>query len=112
MGNRSYIVVESEGFITPINLYGHWSGSDNVVAVSNVLARTDRVGQPDYLVAQLFHEFSTMGGYDGKLSFGIDSSGYIGSDAWIDSDTIYVNADTGAVQMDEPFNICGQKLAV
>lgn len=110
MGNRSFIVVESASFVTPVNLYGHWSGSDNVVAVSNVLARTDRVGQPDYLVAQLFHEFSTMGGYDGNLSFGIDACGYIGPDVWIDSDTIYVNADTGETRMDEPFNICQNKL--
>lgn len=112
MGNRSYIVVESASFATPVTLYGHWSGEDNLVAVSNVLARTDRVGSPNYLTAQLFHEFSTMGGYDGNLSFGIDACGYFTGGEWVDQDTIYVNADTGETSIEQPFNICGQKLAV
>ena len=105
MGNRSFIVVESGQFISPINLYGHWSGTDNLKAVTNVINRTDRAGDPSYLTAQLFHEFATLGNYDGALSFGIDASGYLGDDVWIDSDTIYVNADTGATS-ETPFNIC------
>ena len=46
MGDRSFIVIESKQFVSPIALYGHWSGTDNVRAVENVLARTDRVGDP------------------------------------------------------------------
>lgn len=113
MGNRSFIVVESEQFISPINLYGHWSGDDNVTAVKNVLARTGRIGDANYLTAQLFNEFAiNLGSYDGELSFGIDASGYFGAETWIDNDTIYVNADTGETSMDKPFNICKEKLAV
>ena len=112
MGDRSFIVVESASFVAPVNFYGHWSGTDNVTAVTNVLARTDRVGDPNYLTAQIFHEFATLGGYDGNLSFGIDASGYLSGDEWANNDTIYVNADTGETQMEQPFNICKEKLAV
>jgi hypothetical protein len=104
VGNRSVIVIESKQFVSPIAFYGHWSGSDNVRAVENVLARTDRVGDPSYLTAQLFHEFSTLGGYDGKLSFGIDAFGYE-VDRWEDNAPIYLNADTGE-KSDAPFRIC------
>jgi hypothetical protein len=110
MGNRSYIVVESKSFATPVTLYGHWSGEDNVTAVNNVLARTDRVGSPDYLTAQFFYEFSTLGKYDGNLSFGIDACGYLTGGEWVNTDTIYVNADTGETSMEQPFNVCGKKL--
>jgi hypothetical protein len=105
MGNRSMIVIESEQFISPISLYGHWSGSSNATAVNNVLARTGRIGDPSYLTAQLFHEFSKLGEYDGELSFGIDAFGY-GKHDWLNADTVYVNADTGQTSMSEPFKIC------
>jgi hypothetical protein len=105
MGNRSMIVIESEQFVSPINLYGHWSGSTNVTAVENVLARSGRIGDPSYLTAQLFHEFSKLGNYDGELSFGIDCFGYSDSD-WLNSETIYVNADNGQTSMGKPFKIC------
>ena len=104
MGNRSVIVIESKNYVSPIALYGHWAGTDNVRAVENVLARTDRVGDPSYLTAQLFHEFSTMGGYDGNLSFGIDAYGY-DAGSWEDNDPIYVNADTGETS-GKAFRIC------
>lgn len=104
MGNRSVIIIESKQFVSPITFYGHWSGNDNVRAVENVLGRTDRVGDPSYLTAQLFHEFSTMGGYDGKLSFGIDAFGY-DVDRERDNAPIYLNADTGKTSS-EPYRIC------
>ena len=104
MGDRSFIVIESKQFVSPIALYGHWAGTDNVLAVENVLARTDRVGDPSYLTAQLFHEFSTLGGYDGNLSFGISAYGY-GPNGWEDNEPIYVNADTGETA-NAPFLIC------
>lgn len=112
MGDRSFIVVESAQFVTPVNFYGHWSGGQNVEAVTNVLARTDRIGDANYLTAQIFHEFATLGGYDGNLSFGIDASGYLDGNEWANNETIYVNADTGETSMEVAFNICKEKLAV
>lgn len=98
MGNRSAIVIESERFKTPITLYGHWSGADNLASVASVLERTTRVGDPSYLTAQLFYEFAVVRGqYDGELSFGIDAFGGTPAevDSMMDTDTIVVNADTG-----------------
>lgn len=96
MGDRSRIIVESESFIQPIHLYGHWSGNDNLMAVVNVLSRTDRIGDPSYLTAQLFYEFSNLGNYDGNLSFGIGVAENIG-EMFDDNDSITVFADTGYV---------------
>lgn len=96
MGDRAFIQIDSRKFDVPIILYGHWSGEDNLTAVRNVLERTDRIGDPSYLVAQLFYEFAvSLGQYDGQLSFGIDV-GIIANDVWGDVDTVYVDADTGA----------------
>jgi hypothetical protein len=98
MGNRSAIIIESERFITPITLYGHWSGSDNLTAVANVLGRTDRIGDPSYLTAQLFYEFAVrLGNYDGNLSFGIDAFGGTPQEinATMDIDAIVVDVDKG-----------------
>jgi len=95
MGNRAYIQVESQALEMPIILYGHWSGEDNLAAVQNVLGRTGRIGDPSYLVAQLFYEFAcVLGQYDGELSFGIEC-GHLSSNAWADTPTVYVNADNG-----------------
>ena len=94
MGDRSFIVVEATDFKAPITFYGHWSGEQNVEAVRNVLARTGRIGDVSYLTAQLFHEFATLGGYDGELSFGIDAYG-ADPDTVGDNPTVYVNANTG-----------------
>jgi hypothetical protein len=100
MGNRAFIQVTSESFPTPLHLYGHWSGEDNLEAVKNVLTRTDRIGDPTYLAAQLFHEFAVaLGGYDGNLSFGI-GVGEIDESDWVNAPTVYVNADTGEVTVD------------
>jgi len=98
VGDRSAIIIESERFITPITLYGHWSGRDNLIAVASVLETTDRVGDPSYLTAQLFYKFAVeLGKYDGNLSFGIDAFGGTPKEvnATMDNDTIVVNADTG-----------------
>jgi hypothetical protein len=95
MGNRVIIQVQSEQFLTPINLYGHWAGEQGLTAVRNVLARTGRVGDPSYLTAQLFYEFARLGSYDGELSFGIDAFGSDIGDT-NDNDNIYVNADDGS----------------
>jgi hypothetical protein len=97
MGNRSLIVIESERFQTPISLYGHWSGAENLAAVAEVLGKTGRVGDPSYLTAQIFYEFAIVRGkYDGELSFGIDTFGVPDGSAGMDTDTVFVNADTGA----------------
>lgn len=99
MGDRSYIQISSKDFKTPIALYGHYSGLDNLEAVKNVLARTSRIGDPSYLTAQIFYEFAKLGNYDGEYSFGIDtfnSDPKYGENPYsINNPTIYVNADTG-----------------
>jgi hypothetical protein len=97
LGNRSLIIIRSSSFGTnEIRLYGHWSGEENINAVRNVLARTDRVGDESYLTAQLFHEFAvTLGGYDGGIGFGISLASSWDDEGWIDSDTVIVDADTG-----------------
>ena len=95
MGNRAYIQVESQRLEMPIILYGHWSGEDNLTAVRNVLSRTSRIGDPSYLVAQIFYEFAVaLGHYDGELSFGIES-GHLSGGEWADVPNVIVNADTG-----------------
>lgn len=99
MGDRSYIVVNSKSFDAPVVFYGHWSGTDNLAAVQNVLARTDRVGDPSYLAAQIFYEFSTLGSYDGNLSFGISAWADI-SDTWNNNPTVFVDADTGELTVE------------
>ena len=87
MGDRSAIIIESERFITPITLYGHWSGRDNLTAVASVLETTDRVGDPSYLTAQLFYKFAVeLGKYDGTPQE---------INATMDTDAIVVNADKG-----------------
>ena len=109
MGNRSLIVIESERFQTPISLYGHWSGAENLAAVAEVLGKTTRVGDPSYLTAQIFYEFAVVRGkYDGELSFGIDTFGLPSDTAWVDNDTVFVNADTGETQT-EPFGLASKK---
>lgn len=108
MGDRSLIIIESEQFETPITLYGHWSGTDNITAVRNVLARTGRVGDPSYLTAQLFWEFAKLGNYDGELSFGIDTFGLPSDTAWVDNESVFVNADTGETA-DKPFGLASKK---
>lgn len=96
MGNRSLIVIESERFQTPISLYGHWSGAENLAAVAEVLGKTDRISDPSYLTAQIFYEFAVVRGkYDGTLSFGIDAFGLPNGSLGMDTDTVFVNADTG-----------------
>ena len=96
MGDRSSIIISSERFDSPITLYGHWSGVDNFTAVQSVLERTDRVGDPMYLTAQIFHEFSKLGNYDGNLSFGIGAFSDT-TTVWDDNPAVYVNADTGEI---------------
>jgi hypothetical protein len=95
MGDRAYIQIQSERFLTPINLYGHWAGTDGLKVVREVLARTNRVGDPSYLTAQLFYEFAQQGEYDGSSSFGIDAFGSDSVSGW-DNPTVYVNADDGS----------------
>ena len=96
MGDRASIIVGSKQFASPISLYGHWSGQDNLTAVQNVLARTTRVGDPSYLTAQLFHEFAiNLGSYDGHLSFGIGAWGGQDDGLFDDNLPVFVNADTG-----------------
>lgn len=109
MGNRSYIQVESKEFESPIVYYSHWTGEENLEAVRNVLARTNRIGDASYLAAQIFKEFAIeLGGYDGDTGFGI-SAGTV-SDGWADAPTVFVNADDGSyVYVDEENNEFAKK---
>jgi hypothetical protein len=69
MGNRSNIVIRETATQKDnlVIIYGHWSGDDNLTAVQTVLTRTGRIGDGAYLTAQLFHEFITQSGQDGKV---------------------------------------------
>jgi hypothetical protein len=96
MGNRSNIVIRETATQTDncLILYSHWGGDDNLKAVRNVMAKTDRVGD-NYLAAQIFHEFTTLGNYDGGLGFGA----WVGSVEDIDeydNPAIFLDIDTGA----------------
>lgn len=98
MGDRSLIVVSNNSNTNLVVMYGHWSGEQNLEAVRNVMADTNRIGD-NYLVAELFHEFSVvLGGYagTGSLSFGIWADrAETFSEGWVDSPTVFVNQDTG-----------------
>lgn len=94
MGDRSWIVISDD--VQSVSLYGHWSGTDNVTAARNVLERTDRIGDFGYLVAQMFHEFTSLGGYSGNTGFGIYPSEF---KSWEENPTVYVNANTGEMKV-------------
>lgn len=97
MGDRASIYITSEQFEKPIRLYGHYSGEDNIRAVEEVLTHTDRVGNPAYLTAQIFHKFAIeLGNYTGNLGFGISVAEDI--DHFDDNPPVIVNADTGAIE--------------
>jgi hypothetical protein len=103
MGDRSRIIVKSESFANPIHLYGHWAGTDNLSAVATVLSKTDRVGDPSYLTAQLFYDFAVFqNSYDGNLGFGIsvvnDDNG-----EYDDNSPIIIFADNGDVAYQDYF---------
>jgi hypothetical protein len=100
MGDRATIHITSEQFDAPIELYGHWSGTDNAKAVANVLERTGRIGDPSYLTAQLFYEYAKLGNYNGELSFGIRAINAEPNDTYDDNPVVVVNADIGSVQYD------------
>lgn len=104
MGDRSLIVVSNNTDETLLIMYGHWSGSDNLQAVHNVMAKTNRIGD-NYIVAELFHEFSVnLGGYagTGSGSFGMwADTAKTFVEGWVDSPTVYVNADTGDYTCDD-----------
>lgn len=98
MGDRVWIQIESERQAAPILLYGHYSGEQALEAVKNVIARTDRIGDPTYLAAQVFHEFTTLGGYNGNLGYGI-STGF--APTYDDNPTVYLNADNGEITVED-----------
>lgn len=98
MGNRSNIVIRETATQTDnfIILYSHWGGDDNITAIENVMRKTDRIGDSAYLTAQIFHEFTTLGNYDGGLGYGIWVGG-LGSVDETDNPAVIVDADTGAI---------------
>lgn len=98
MGNRAWIQIDSNKHES-VSFYGHWSGDDNLKAVQEVLEVSERIGDPSYLAAQIFWHFANLGGYDGKLSFGI-YGGPAGTD-YDDVPTVYVDADTGYYRYDD-----------
>lgn len=95
MGDRSFIVITSKEYKTPITLYGHWAGASNLDAVRDTLRDTDRIGDASYLTAQIFHRFSVVeGGYQGGLGYGIDAYG-THTEYLADNPTVFVDADSG-----------------
>lgn len=95
MGARSVIVISTGASeLDTVSLYGHWAGEDNLTAVRNVLARTRRIGDISYLTAQIFHEFTKLGGYEGVDGFGI----WAGTADEEDYPTVYLDSDTGVYQ--------------
>jgi hypothetical protein len=97
MGNRSNIIIRETATQTDnmLILYSHWGGDDNLNAVRNVMAKTDRVGDSAYLSAQLFYEFTRLGAYDGGLGYGL-WVGDLNSIDETDNPAVIVDADTGA----------------
>jgi hypothetical protein len=98
MGNRSHIVIRETKTQTDnmLILYSHWGGDDNLTAVRNVLAKTDRIGDSPYLAAQIFYEFTTLGNYDGGLGYGM-WVGDMGTIDDSDNHPVIVDADTGEI---------------
>jgi hypothetical protein len=98
MGDRSNIVIRETSRQTEnlVILYGHWAGDDNLTAVKNVLERTNRIGDITYLTAQIFFEFTRLGGYDGGLGFGL-FVGTLDDIDETDNPAVIVDADTGAI---------------
>lgn len=98
MGNRATIAIQQDE--TPnsefVILYGHWAGDYALQAAQNVLDKTDRIGDPTYLTAQLFWEFATLGDYSGELGYGI----YTGDKEAAETDDnppVFVNPYTGEI---------------
>jgi hypothetical protein len=98
MGDRSLIVITNNTDTNLLVMYGHWSGQDNLQAVHNVIEKTSRIGD-NYIVAEIFHEFSVeLGGYAGigSGSFGMWADrAETFDEGWVDSPSVYLNADTG-----------------
>jgi len=98
MGNRAVIAIQQDetdgdNFVL---LYGHYSGGDNLNAVLNTLRRTDRIGDPAYLTAQIFYEFAKMGDYNGELGFGIYQGNRNAIDE-TDNPAVFVNPYNGVI---------------
>jgi hypothetical protein len=98
MGNRSNIVIRETATQTDnfLILYTHWHGDDNIRAVENVLRKTDRIGDGAYLAAQIFHEFTKLGNYDGTLGYGLWVGDFSSVDE-TDNPAVIIDTDTGAV---------------
>jgi hypothetical protein len=111
MGDRSRIIIISKEFASPIHLYGHWSGETNFEAVEQVLAMPEnRVGDPSYLTAQLFHAFGELSGYTGQLGFGISMGAYDDQDdGFDDNPQIVIDADTGETYGEIPKDFASAK---
>lgn len=98
MGDRSNIVIRETASQKDnlVILYGHWAGGDNLTAVLNTLEKTDRIGDSTYLTAQIFHEFTQLGNYDGGLGYGL-WVGDLESIDETDNPAVIVDCDTGAI---------------
>jgi hypothetical protein len=96
MGDRSYIVIESKDFDSDIVIYSHWGGNNNVTVAVNVLTFTQRIGDADYLAAEIIRMAFEENNYDGSLGMGVSTlaKGTF-TENWADNPTVYINADTG-----------------
>jgi len=96
MRDRSYIVIESDKFVSDIAIYSHWGGTSNVTIATEILSSTQRIGDPEYLTAEIIHASFIENSYDGKLGMGVQplTKGSF-PEHWGDNPTVYINADTG-----------------
>jgi hypothetical protein len=114
MGDRIFIELQSQDFDTPVVIYAYWAGEAILGAVTEVLGITNRIGDPNYLAAQIIHNVFKQCDYDGVNSFGIAAWNYqtaMEAYDWADNPTIYVDLDTGKYYIgdsDQTFNRFGQ----
>lgn len=96
MGDRSSIVVRSQFMPTPVQIYGHWSGTANVKAVEAVFA-LDATLDDTVLVVRLLDAFAKASGEHLATSnnFAVTPVALGESEAiWSDDNpVVYVDAD-------------------
>lgn len=98
MGDRVFVELNSQDFTTPVVIYSHWAGESILGAVTKVLGMSSRVGDANYLAAQIINSVFKECYYDGELGFGIaawDSTTASDAYDWADNPTVFVDLDKG-----------------
>jgi hypothetical protein len=102
MGDRTYVFLESSSFPDAIAIYAHWGNTEIYEIVKDVVASSDRVGDPSYLSAAIIHACFKAFEYDGRLGFGVApvSDPYATAE-WADNPSMYVDLDNGDYRIGE-----------